>query len=116
VRLGVHNYSGDPVTSCIVDWLDSDAAKTAKGSSKGWPKGLTTLYDVLTTASVETGFDHRSNGDGPMVRACRSMMSGHSTASDTSAPVTEIARKLSAKPSLATFVLPRTLACCLVRF
>jgi hypothetical protein len=30
--------------------------------------------------------------------------------------VTEIARKLSAKPSLATFVLPRTLACCLVRF
>jgi hypothetical protein len=69
VHLGVHNTSGDPVTSCLVDWLDNHAAKTAKGSSKGWPKGLTTLYDVLTTASIETGFDHRSNGDGPMVRA-----------------------------------------------
>jgi hypothetical protein len=69
VKLGVHNYSGDPVTSCIVDWLDSDAAKTAKGTSRAWPKGLTTLYDALTTAAAEGGFDHCSNSDGPVVRA-----------------------------------------------
>jgi hypothetical protein len=49
--------------------MDTDAAKTAKGSGKAWPKGLTTLYDAITTAAAESGFEHRSNGDGPMVRA-----------------------------------------------
>ena len=51
-----------PIDTCLVDWLDSDVAQNAKGSNKGWPKGLTTLYDAITTATIEFGFDHRSAG------------------------------------------------------
>jgi hypothetical protein len=69
VQLGHHAKTGELVTTCVVDWLDSDAVKTATGSSKSWPRGLTTLYDAITTAAAESGFDHRSNSDGPMVRA-----------------------------------------------
>jgi hypothetical protein len=66
VRLGRHTKTGEPVTTCVVDWVEG---KSVKSPSRPWPKALTLLHDIITTTAIEAGFDHRPNGDGPLVRA-----------------------------------------------
>ena len=70
VYLGDHKKSGEPVTTCVVDWVSADVAKAMKSSTNGrWPKGLKLVYDAITSALLENGVEHRVGGDGPVVRA-----------------------------------------------
>ena len=69
VHLGMHKISGDPVTSCLVNWVDSETARGAKATSSRWPRSLTFLNDVIAAAVLEVSIDHRPYGDGPMVKA-----------------------------------------------
>jgi hypothetical protein len=69
VHLGTHKKSGNPVTTCLVDWVSADVAKNMKSTNGKWPKGLRLVYDAVTSALLESGIEHRVGGDGPAVRA-----------------------------------------------
>jgi hypothetical protein len=68
VRLGNHVKTGEPVTTCVVDWVEGSTIKAPNATT--WPKSLTQLLQALTTAAVESGFDHKIP-DGPMVKAVK---------------------------------------------
>jgi hypothetical protein len=69
VQLGSHAYNGDPVTSCLVDWVDGHTAREVKAASTTWPRGLTLIYDTINAAILEAGFDYQVSGYGPTVKA-----------------------------------------------
>ena len=56
---------GDEITVGIL----SDEEIKVPPKSASWPKSLTQLFDAITTASIDDGFDHRPGGNGPLVRA-----------------------------------------------
>jgi len=69
IELGTHKKSGELVTTCTVDWIDSETTKRVKASKAEWPKGITQIRDAITTALIDAGEDYRIGGDGPTVRA-----------------------------------------------
>jgi hypothetical protein len=68
VAIGLHQLSGQVVSSCCVEWLDA-AATDAKPSSNKWSKSLTTFRAALGSALESSGRQHRVRGDGPTVIA-----------------------------------------------
>jgi hypothetical protein len=66
VQLGHHAKTGELVTTCVVDWVEGASVKAPKASP--WPKSLTQLLQALTTAAIESGFDHQIPS-GPLVKA-----------------------------------------------
>jgi hypothetical protein len=66
VRVGYHRKTGEPVTTCVVDWIEGKAIKAPRTTR--WPKSLTQLLEAMTTAAIESGFDHKIK-DGPTVKA-----------------------------------------------
>jgi hypothetical protein len=63
-ELGV-DEDGDTINTAI---LSDEEIKTAPKSAS-WPRSLTQLFDAITTATVDDGFDHQMAGAGPTVRA-----------------------------------------------
>jgi len=68
VELGTHRKSGELVTTCTVNWIDSETTKRVKASKAEWPKGITQIRDAITAALIDAGEDYRLGGDGPTVR------------------------------------------------
>jgi hypothetical protein len=69
VELGTHKKSGEPVTTCLVDWIDSETAKRVRASKATWPKGVTQVRDAITAALIDSGEDYCVGGNGATVRA-----------------------------------------------
>jgi hypothetical protein len=69
VELGTHKKSGELVTTCTVDWIDSETTKRVRASRAEWPKGITQIRDAITTALLDAGEDYCIGGDGPRVKA-----------------------------------------------
>jgi AAA domain len=69
IELGSHEKTGEIVTSCLVDWVDGEIARSVRSAGKPWPRGLTLLHDIITAAVLESGIDHRPDGNGPAVKA-----------------------------------------------
>jgi hypothetical protein len=69
ISLGFHKQSGEPVTSCLVDWVDGATARNVRASKVTWPRGVNFIRDVVTTALLENGQEHQPGGDGPKLRA-----------------------------------------------
>jgi hypothetical protein len=63
-ELGI-DEDGDPINTAILSGEEIKA--TPKSAS--WPRSLTQLFDAITTATVDDGFDHQIAGACPMVRA-----------------------------------------------
>ena len=63
-ELGI-DEDGDPIKTAI---LSGEEIKVTPKSAS-WPRSLTQLFDAITTASVDDGFDHQIAGAGPTVRA-----------------------------------------------
>ena len=69
IELGAHKKSGEPVTTCTVDWIDGETTKRVRASRAEWPKGIRQIRDAITTALIDSGEDYRIGGDGQTVRA-----------------------------------------------
>jgi hypothetical protein len=69
IEVGTHKKSGELVTTCTVDWIDSETTKRVKASRAEWPKGIIQIRDAITAALIDAGEDYRVGGDGPMVKA-----------------------------------------------
>jgi AAA domain len=59
-----YDEDGDEISVSIL----SDDEITVAPKAKAWPKSLTQLFDAITTAVIDDGFDHQISG-GPTVRA-----------------------------------------------
>ena len=69
IELGTHKKSGQLVTTCTIDWIDSETTKRVRASRAEWPKGISQVRDAITTALIDAGEDYRIGGNGPVVKA-----------------------------------------------
>jgi hypothetical protein len=69
VHLGEHKKTKKPVSTCVVEWVSPEVASKMKSAGKKWTKSMTTFHDALLAAIIDSGFDHRVRGNGPVVRA-----------------------------------------------